>query len=86
MFDRREVLLAELHRQQLVKDAQKRRLVREALAGRAPQPRPYVRILGWTGKRLMVMGTALQARYSAYAQNSPAIEPENESDAMRQLI
>ena len=73
-----EMAVAEAKRKTRVRDAEKWRLIQEAKAARAPQSSTRSRVLRWTGKRLVGVGTYLQNRYgdrSAAVQEPRAYQP-----------
>ena len=55
--------VAAQHRDDLLREAHNRRLIRQA-APAAPKPQPfYHRSLAWLGRRLIAWGSRLQQRY-----------------------
>lgn len=49
----------------LLREAERYRLVREALAGRPGGPRLHCLIINWLGGRMVAWGRGLQERYGA---------------------
>ena len=60
----------------LLREAERYRLVRQALAGRERRDRFHCRALTWLGRRLVAWGWRLQERYSAAAA-APTLRPVN---------
>jgi hypothetical protein len=58
------------HRE-LLREAERNRLVRQALAGRERPQRFYCRALTWLGRRLVAWGWHLQARYGPAGAIAP---------------
>ena len=56
----------------LLREAERERLVRQVLAGREGRDRFYCRGLTWLGRNLVTWGCRLQARYSAATAVVPA--------------
>jgi hypothetical protein len=52
---------------ELLREAERYRLVRQVLAERRPRDRAWVRALAWLGRRLVAWGQRLQERYGAAA-------------------
>ena len=69
-----EVLAQEERNRDLLREAEKHRLVRQALAGRKARADIHCRALSWLGRHLVGWGCALQARYSipVEAPSAPA--------------
>jgi len=53
-----------VHHQELLKEAEQYRLMREVLRSRRSQYRGWAKILALTGRRLVNIGTLLEERYS----------------------
>jgi len=66
------------HYKDLLREAERNRLVRQALAGRESRDRFHCRALTWLGRRLVAWGWRLQERYSA-ATAAPALRAANHS-------
>jgi len=66
------------HYKDLLREAERNRLVRQALAGRESRDRFHCRALTWLGRRLVAWGCRLQERYSA-AATAPALRAANHS-------
>jgi hypothetical protein len=60
----------------LLREAERYRLIRPALAGREKRDRFHCRALTWLGRRLVAWGWRLQERYSAAAA-APTLRPAN---------
>jgi hypothetical protein len=60
-----DLAVVEAKRKTRLQDAEYHRLVRQAMAGRERGRSYRVRILGWTGDRLVGAGLYLQNRYGA---------------------
>jgi hypothetical protein len=54
-----------VHHEDLLRQAERDRLARQALVHRQPQRRIHGRVLSWLGRRLVAWGAHLQKRYSA---------------------
>ena len=61
----RDSLVYREHYKDLLREAEKARLVRQAQAGQERRKPLYCRALTWIGGRLIVWGWRLQARYGA---------------------
>ena len=57
--------LAEIHRDELLKEANQERSARQALAGHVKHDRFYCRASIWLGRHLVAWGLRLQARHGA---------------------
>jgi hypothetical protein len=75
MLSWKDILARQEHYNDLLGEAEKERLVRQALAGRARRVRLYCRALTWLGLRLVAWGCYLQKRYGA-AVEAPALRAE----------
>jgi hypothetical protein len=64
------------HHQELLREAEKDRLARRALAGRGRSDRFYCKALGWLGRRLVAWGSDLQEHYGAVV-TSRTLRPAN---------
>ena len=71
MFDWREVIVHQEHRQEFLLEAERHRLVRQALAGRERRDGIHRRVLTWVGRHLVAWGCFLERRYGA-AVEAPA--------------
>ena len=60
-----EFILVETHRNDLLRMAAQRRMVRQAMAGREQRRRYGSLFLSQVGKRMVVLGLILQERYGA---------------------
>ena len=67
MFDWNLVIAQRERQQELLREAERYRLVRQALAERGTRDRAWVRVLAWLGRRLVAWGQRLQERYGAAA-------------------
>ena len=67
MFGWMEVVVRRERNEDLRREAERFRLVRQALAGRERHDRFYCRALTWLGRRLVAWGKRLQERYSVAA-------------------
>lgn len=65
VFNRHIYRLAGQRHRELLLEAGRRRLVRQALPGGLESQRFYGRALAWLGRRLVVWGWRLQGRYGA---------------------
>ncbi len=57
--------LAEIHRDELLKEANQERSARQALAGQIKHDHFYCRVMVWLGRHLVAWGLRLQARHGA---------------------
>jgi hypothetical protein len=62
--------------QDLLREAERHRLVRQVLAGRQQRQRAYCRALNWLGRRMVAWGQRLQEHYGASAK-APALQAAN---------
>ena len=67
MFSWNDVLAQQERYADLRREAERERLVRQALNGRERLARPYRHVLAWLGQRLVAWGWRLQIRYGARA-------------------
>ncbi len=67
MFDWNLVIAARERHKELLGEAERHRIVRQALAERGTRDRAWVRALAWLGQRLVAWGQRLQERYGAAA-------------------
>ena len=66
MFDWREVAVRQERHQEFLLEAERHRLIRQALAGREKWDSSiHCRALTWLGGQLVAWGCSLQARYDA---------------------
>jgi hypothetical protein len=65
MFGWDIVLIQEARHQELLRQAERERLIRQALAGRKTSDSFYRRALTWLGRQLVAWGWRLQERYGA---------------------
>jgi hypothetical protein len=65
IFNRHIYRLAGQRHRELLSEAGRRQLVRQALPGGLEPQRFYSRALAWLGRRLVVWGWRLQGRYGA---------------------
>ncbi len=77
MFDWREVIVGQERRQEFLLEAEKHRLVRQALAGREMRDGIHYRALTWLGHRLVVWGCSLEKRYGIPPE-APAVPGVNQ--------
>ena len=75
MFDWHEVIVQQERRQELLREAERHRLVRQALAGRETQDRIHCRALTWLGRHLVAWGCFLERRYGTPVETAamPAV-------------
>jgi hypothetical protein len=76
MFNWLEVMVHQERHKDLLREVERDRLVRQALAGRAKRDHLHCRALIWLGRRLVAWGWSLQARYDA-AVEVPALQALN---------
>jgi len=62
--------------QDLLREAEKHRHVRQVLAGRQRRQRAYCRAINWLGRRMVAWGQRLQEHYGATA-TVPALQAAN---------
>ena len=74
----RDFLVYREHYKDLLREAERNRLIRQVLAGRESCDRFHCRALTWLGCRLVAWGWRLQERYSAAAM-APALRAANRS-------
>ena len=67
MFDWNLVIAQRERHKDLLREAERYRLVRQVLAERGTRDRAWVRALAWLGRRLVAWGQRLQERYGAAA-------------------
>lgn len=67
-------VLAQEHSKDLLREAERYRLVRQALAGRARRDRFHCRALTWLGRRLVAWGWRLQEHYDGILVEAPALQ------------
>ena len=67
MFDWNLVIAARERNKELLREAERYRLVRQVLAERGRRDRAWVQALAWLGRRLVAWGQRLQERYGAAA-------------------
>lgn len=67
MIGYHELLMRQEHSRELLRQAEKERLLRQIWPSRRPDERLYGRILNWLGSRLVAWGQGLQERYGTAA-------------------
>jgi len=67
MFDWNLVIAGRERHKDLLREAERYRLVHQVLAERGTRDRAWVRALAWLGQRLVAWGQRLQERYGAAA-------------------
>ena len=72
----RDSLVYREHYKDLLREAERARLVRQAWAGQERRNHLYCRTLTWLGRRLVVWGWRLQERYGA-VNAAPALRVAN---------
>jgi hypothetical protein len=77
MFNWLEVMAHQERHKDLLREVERDRLVRQALAGRLKRDPFHCRALIWLGRRLVAWGCSLQERYGA-AVEAPALQAANQ--------
>ena len=72
----KDVLVQQERYQDLLREAERHRLVRQVLAGRQRRQRAYCRAINWLGRRMVAWGQRLQEHYGATA-TAPALQAAN---------
>ena len=72
----KDVLVQRERYQDLLREAERHRLVRQVLAGRERRQRAYCRAINWLGRRMVAWGQRLQEHYGATA-TAPALQTAN---------
>jgi hypothetical protein len=72
------VLIQEARSQELLRQVERERLVRQARAGRAQSASLHCRALTWLGRQLVAWGWRLQERYGA-AMTHSMLRPAREA-------
>lgn len=72
----KDVLVQRERYQDLLREAERHRLVRRALAGRQRPHRFFCQAMSWLGRRMVAWGQRLQERYGT-AATAPALQPAN---------
>jgi hypothetical protein len=72
----KDVLVQRERYQDLLREAERHRLVRQVLAGRQRRQRAYCRAINWLGRRMVAWGQRLQEHYGATA-TAPALQAAN---------
>jgi hypothetical protein len=74
----RDFLVYRERHKDLLREAERNRLIRQVQAGRESRDRFHCRALIWLGRQLVAWGWRLQERYSA-AATAPALRAANHS-------
>ena len=76
MISFQDVLVQRERYQDLLREAERHRLVRQVLAGRQRRQRAYCRAMNWLGRRMVAWGQRLQEQYDA-ATAATALQTAN---------
>ena len=76
MISWNDYLVKQERYQDLLREAERQRLVRRVLAGRQRRQRAHCRAMNWLGRRMVAWGQRLQEHYGATA-TAPALQAAN---------